>query len=67
MKVSKLQKFAWVFFALALGTTTLFAALDITTGQVKAGHNIRYNDNPITKNLPDPFFVPLFSELIFLR
>lgn len=25
MKVSKLQKFAWVFFALALGTTTLFA------------------------------------------
>ena len=25
MKISKLQKFAWVFFALALGTTTLFA------------------------------------------
>lgn len=25
MKISKLQKFAWVFFALALGTTTLLA------------------------------------------
>ena len=25
MKTSKLQKFAWVFFALALGTSTLFA------------------------------------------
>lgn len=25
MKISKLQKFAWVFFALALGTSTLFA------------------------------------------
>jgi len=25
MKISKLQKFAWVFFALALGTTTVFA------------------------------------------
>ncbi|HKI87701.1 MAG TPA: hypothetical protein VKA38_01655, partial [Draconibacterium sp.] len=25
MKISKLQKFAWVFFALILGATTLFA------------------------------------------
>ena len=25
MKISKLQKFAWVFFALVLGTTSLFA------------------------------------------
>ena len=25
MKISKLHKFAWVFFALALGTTTVFA------------------------------------------
>ena len=25
MKISKLRKFAWVFFALALGTTTIFA------------------------------------------
>ncbi len=25
MKISKLQKFAWVFFTLALGTSTLFA------------------------------------------